>query len=243
MSGLTTGGCSRASDDQVTIYAAASTIDALNEVLESFDAGDTRLRVNYAASSALARLMLQGVQADLFLSAHAEWAEKVQAVDESIERMDLLTNRLVLITPADSDLPIESLQDLANDSVRRIALADPQSVPAGKYAKQLLEEAGAWKRVQSRVAAAADVRQALALVQQGAADAGIVYASDVVNRRGVRIVRQLDDTNLSIVYPLVRTRYASQNPVVDQLVDFIRSEKAAGIFARHGFHMIGTNPE
>lgn len=247
-------GCQK--EDTVTIFAAASTIDALDEVIQDFhdqyqglESERPNIRMNYAATSTLGNMILNGAESDLFLAADADWAHRIRNdLGRRIRWYDLFTNRLVLIASTDVDmatLSIGSLEDLRNaDTVKRIAIGDPAHVPAGKYAKGCLEEANVWQAVESRVVAASDVRHALSLVQQGAADVGIVYASDLVGldveHRGVEVLLHLEMPNLNeasqqIVYSLIGTNESDGGDVGDEVMSFVAGKRAAKIFASHGF--------
>ncbi len=239
---LCSSGCGRRSvENEVTVFAAASTIDALTEIFQACDSTEVGLRVNFASSSALAMLIRQGNHADLFLSASPEWAERVQERAPASQRVDLLGNSLVLVTPHDSILQIDSLASLAHESVRRIALADPFSVPAGIYARQHLVQANLWKGLESKVAAAADVRKTLALVEQGAADVGIVYRSDAINRSTVKRVLELPNGRFPIVYPLIRIPRDPPGQKVQQVYDLLTSDLARRVFERHGFQVLADS--
>jgi molybdate transport system substrate-binding protein len=225
----------------LTIFAASSTTDALSEVLAAFDSGSDRWRVNFASSSSLATLVSRGVEADIFLSASADWAERVMRAVPDSRRYDLLTNSLVVIVPRDSKLQIDSLSALAADAVQRLAIADPFAVPAGIYARRHLRQGELWERIETRIVATADVRKTLALVEQGAADAGIVYTTDASSSSRVRVALRLPDLHPPIVYPLIRTHHIHQDALVDELVEFICGERAAAIFERHGFRRLAIS--
>ncbi|MDG2012977.1 MAG: molybdate ABC transporter substrate-binding protein [Pirellulaceae bacterium] len=223
----------------ITIFAAASSMDAVSEVLEAFEGEAVPVRANFASSSSLAMLLTRGVHADLFLSANEEWVDRVEdSVSVKCERKNLLGNALVLIAPIDSPLQVEQLAELSSPVIRRIAMADPFSVPAGIYARELLQEAGLWKELESRIAATADVRRALALVEQGAADVGVVYATDADISDGVKVLLELPASKTRVIYPLLRIENAGQDPAVKALFDYFDGEVAHRIFKQHGFQVL-----
>ena len=229
-------------DDQsvITIFAAASTMDAVTQVLDSYrilkPENSVVLRPNFASSSSLAMLLVRGVKADIFLSANEEWADRVQANSKvSCERVDLLGNRLVLITACTSDLEIAGVEDLVSSGVRRIAIADPFSVPAGIYAREVFQHHGIWKQLEPNVAATADVRRAMALVEQGAAEVGVVYATDASISDGVKVLLEFPTTTTPVVYPLLHFKHEPQPEVVADLYRFFTSVEAREIFRQHGF--------
>ena len=252
MIGIT--GCQR--NDAITIFAAASTIDALNEVIEEYQdqysgAESERpiIRTNFAATSTLGNMILNGAEADLFLAADTDWANRIKLDDHlNVNCQNLLSNRLVLIASRFVDLEsvaINQLSDLQSaTSLKRIAIGDPAHVPAGKYAKALLEQADVWSSIESRIVAGTDVRHVLAMVQQGAADVGIVYVSDLTGidfgrDESVRLLLRLGTPDSKeqppIVYSLIEFENPQVTPQVERLLDFLTGERAATIFARHGF--------
>ena len=233
--------------DQIMVFAAASTMDAMSDVLQAFDSDNILVQVNYASSASLALLVSQGVPADLFLSANSEWADRAASSVSRSTRYNLLGNTLVLVAPVDSTLHVESLTELTNNSIRRIAIADPFSVPAGIYARQHLVRKRLWSDLESKLTAAGDVRKALAWVEQGAADAGFVYLTDVRNNNRVKVLLSIPELNDRIVYPLLRLHSVNRklsvksDATADRLVEFMRSEEGARIFARHGFRVFAQS--
>jgi molybdate transport system substrate-binding protein len=223
----------------VTVFAAASTTDAVQAVLAAFRKAhpDTAVRASFAASSTLAKQIARGAPADLYLSANTDWMdflEKQGRIDPD-SRIDLLGNRLVLIVPAGADAPdgLDALPEALGE--RRLAIGDPAHVPAGIYAKQALEALDLWAAVRSRSAYASDVRAALALVGRGEAAAGIVYATDARVSDDVRTVTTLPaDSHARIAYPLARAKGAD-GPGVDALYVFFKAPEARAIFRDHGF--------
>ncbi len=220
----------------ILILAAASTTDAIENIAREFEGAHpaATVRTSFGASSTLARQIAAGARADLFLSASTQWADELQQKGRVAKRQDLLGNRLVVIVAADSPLAITTPADLAGDRIKRLALADPAAVPAGIYARQALEKLGLWQRLSPRVAAGADVRQALDFVASGAAEAGIVYASDVAAQDQVRIACEFPvELSQSIRYPLLLLTDAS--PAASELYEFLSAPAAAESFKRHGF--------
>ena len=229
------------SGEAVTLFAAASTTDALNEIAEAYAAKTGgSLRPVMAASSTLARQIAQGAPADLFLSASVDWMDHLdeQQLLVSGSRRPLLSNRLVLIAPADSPLrlrlsPELPLRALLGDG--RLAVGDPAHVPAGMYARAALQALGLWDQVADRLAQAANVRAALALVDRGEVAAGIVYETDAAISPRVRIVDAFPDAATpTISYPLAIVA-GRDSPAVRAVYDFLKSDEAAAIFAKHGF--------
>ena len=224
---------------QVTVFAAASTTDAVQAVLTAFRKAHPRtdVRASFAASSTLAKQIARGAPADLYISANVAWMDYLAdrgAIDPA-SRVDLLGNRLVLVaspmSPVSGDLA--KLPEALGE--RRLAIGDPAHVPAGIYAKQALQALGLWEKVADRAAFAADVRAALALVGRGEAAAGIVYATDArISDRVKRVATLPADSHPPIHYPLARVDGADR-PEVRRLYDFLRSNEAQAIFRDHGF--------
>ncbi|MDJ0970045.1 MAG: molybdate ABC transporter substrate-binding protein [Kiloniellales bacterium] len=236
----------RAEPETVTIFAAASTTDAVAEIAE-LHAGDTgvTLRPVFAASSTLARQIAQGAPADLYLSANPRWMDYLEQQDliEPVSRVDLLGNALVLIAPLDSAAEVEiaagfDLAGLLNG--RPLALADPDHVPAGIYAKAALNHLGVWPQAAGRTAYAANVRAALALVDRGEAAAGIVYTTDAAIARKIRILDRFPvESHPPIRYPLAIVA-GRRSAEVEAVYAFLQGPDAAERFRACGFTLPGT---
>ncbi|MEM9576667.1 MAG: molybdate ABC transporter substrate-binding protein [Pseudomonadota bacterium] len=227
--------------DAVTVFAAASLKESLEEVTARFEADtDHDVSISFAGSSALARQIEFGAPADIFISASAEWMDRL-AKSGSIRsetRIDLLGNRLVLITakaeiePHPLGVDTDLAQMLQGD---RLAMALTEAVPAGIYGKAALQHLGLWADIESQVAQTDNVRAALALVALRAAPLGIVYETDAKAERRVRIVGVFpSDTHPPIVYPAALT-VGTTSPAATALLDYLRSDTAHEIFEDHGF--------
>lgn len=225
----------------VTIFAAASTTEALTAVAAAFAAaGHVSMRPVFAASSTLAQQIVHGAPADLYLSANRAWMDFLAergAIDAD-SRIDLLSNRLVLIAPPESPLSLRiapgfGLAAALGDG--RLAMGEPTHVPAGIYAKVALQTLGVWPQVSPRAAYMADVRATLALVERREAAAGIVYATDAAASRKVRIVDTFPaDSHPPITYPLAIVT-GRRNPATAALYEFLRGAQAQAIFQAHAF--------
>jgi molybdate transport system substrate-binding protein len=233
-----------AQDKSITVFAAASTKNALDDVDAAFlKASGIKVVTSYGASSALARQIEQGAPADIFVSADLDWmdyaAQKKTIRDDT--RVNLLGNRLVLIAPKDSKIDAVTitqgfdLAKLAGDG--RIATADVRAVPAGKYAKTALESLGAWAGAEKKIAMAENVRAALALVARGEAVLGIVYETDAKIEPGVKIVGAFPpQSHPPIVYPVAAT--VTAKPEVETYLAFLRSGTAKAVFEHYGFSFL-----
>lgn len=223
------------------VLAAASLQESLTEAANAWAAkGHPKPVISFAASSALARQIIARAPADLFLSADEEWMDAVGKAGllRPGTRTTLLGNRLVLIAPASSGarLTIARGFPLARAlGPGRLALADPEAVPAGKYAKAALTNLGVWSGVAAKVAPAENVRAALALVERGAAPFGIVYATDARAAKAVRVVGTFPaSSHPPIRYPVAVLK-ASRHPDALGFRAFLLSREGRAIFTRHGF--------
>jgi molybdate transport system substrate-binding protein len=231
-----------AADDKVlTVFAAASMKNALDDIDAAFTAR-TGIKVNasYAASSTLAKQIEQGAPADIFVSADTDWMDYAVGKKDINEatRVNLLGNSIVLIAPKDSKIgnvtigPGFDLATLAGDG--RIATGDVKAVPVGKYAKAALEKLGAWVAAEPKFAMADSVRAALTLVARGEAVLGIAYSTDAKVEPGVKIVGTFPpDSHPPIIYPVAAT--ATAKPEANDYLGFLRSQAAKAVFEKYGF--------
>jgi len=229
-----------AAAETVTVFAAASLKDALDENVKAYQAntGD-KIVVSYAASPALAKQIQAGAPADIFISADLDWMDYLdqRRLIRTSTRLNLLKNRLVLISPSGSNVSVGivpgfPLAKLLGDG--RLAMADPASVPAGKYGKASLEALGVWKDVQSKVAPAENVRAALALVSRGEVPLGIVYRSDAKVEPRVRVVAEFpENSHPPIIYPAAVT--ATGKSAAGAFLDSLSKPAARAVFERYGF--------
>lgn len=223
------------------VLAAASLQEALNEAASAWAAQrHPRPVLSFAGSSALARQIEAGAPADLFISADEEWMNHVAAkgLIRPASRVPFMSNRLVLVAPVSSAarLAIGPRFPLARAlGAGRLAMADPDSVPAGRYGKAALARLGVWPAVAGKVARAENVRAALALVERGEAPFGIVYATDARASAKVRVVGVFPANSHPLIsYPLATLR-RSTNPDSEAFRRFLISRPGKAIFARHGF--------
>lgn len=226
----------------VTVFAAASLKNALDEVGREYAKAGGEARFSYAASSAIARQIEQGAPADIYVSADTDWMDYLadRRLIVAASRRNLLTNRLALIAPADSrvSLRIARGMPLARTlGAGRLALAGPD-VPAGRYAKASLTALGVWDTVAGRLAQAENVRMALQYVARGESPLGIVYDTDARVEPRVRIVGLFPaSTHPPIVYPAAVTA-RSRNPEAARFMAFMGGPRAAAVFRRHGFTVL-----
>lgn len=231
----------RALAADVMVFAAASLTDALKEIAVGYEkSSKDRLVLNFGASSDLARQIKAGAPADVFFSADVtqmEGLEKEGLVRRE-DRVDVLSNKLVAIVPATgSRLTINAAGDLL--AVKHFALADPDTVPVGVYARKYFESIGMWEELQSRVVPMADVRASLAAVEVGHADAGMVYRTDAVISKRVRIAFEVPrDKGPSIVYPLAPVATSKQKDAAAAVARYLVGPEAMVVYERFGFILI-----
>ncbi len=237
-----------AQDKTITVFAAASMKNALDDVNAAYTrATGVKVVTSYAASSSLARQIEGGAPADAFVSADLKWMDYVQdkkAIKDDT-RVSLLGNKLVLIAPKDSKIgqvaigPGFDLARLAGDG--RIATGDVRAVPVGLYAKAALETLGAWTAAEPKFAMTDNVRAALMLVSRGEATLGIVYETDAKVDSGVKIVGTFPEgSHPPVTYPAAAT--ATAKPEVTGYLAFLRSKTARDIFETYGFTVLAAKP-
>ena len=223
----------------LTVFAAASLTDALSEIGEGYEKETgARVAFNFGASSTLARQIEEGAPADLFVSADEAKVDGLleKKLVDSATRRELLSNRLVIVVAAENGAKVSAPADLATSTVSVLALAEPQTVPAGIYAKAYLGKVGLWSRVIEKVVPTENVRAALAAVESGNADAAIVYATDAGISKRVRVAVEVPETDTPrIVYVAAVPVGARDAAAGRRFLERLSSERAREAFRRHGF--------
>lgn len=227
--------------DEVVVFAAASLKNALDGIAADYQAatGNT-VTISYAGSNALAKQIIEGAPADIFLSASEPWMDEVEKAGLVVDgtRADLLGNRLVLVTHGKGADPVDlsqttDLKALLGDGKLSMAMVD--SVPAGQYGKEALESLGLWAAVEGSVAQSENVRAALALVATGEAPFGIVYASDAVADDSVSVVASFpEDSHAPITYPAALLKTAT-DPADRAFLQALSAAPADAKFTEQGF--------
>jgi molybdate transport system substrate-binding protein len=225
---------------ELLVFAAASLTNVLGDLARDWEKfSGVSVKLSFAASSALARQIEAGSEAHVFVSADQEWMDYLSARNliDGASRRDLAGNSLVLIAPADSAMKLRIAPGFKLPEALaggRLAVADPDTVPAGRYARQALTNLQAWDPVASRLARAENVRTALNYVARGESPLGIVYSTDAHIDRKVRVVDTFpDNTHDPITYPAAAT--ASAGPEAAAFLDFLGSAPAAAVWKKHGF--------
>ena len=224
---------------EITVSAAASLTNAFRELAPAFEAAHpgTKLQFNFAASDALLAQIAKGAPVDVFASADQETMDKAQQQKLLVDgtRRNFVSNALVVITPAEGGVALKTLSDLQQSAVKRVAIGRPEGVPAGRYAKAALEQAGLWPAIEPKAVFAQNVRQALDYVSRGETEAGFVYMTDaLVFKDKVRIVFSVP-TPAPISYPIAVTPGGANAEGGKRFLDFVTSAAGQAVLARHGF--------
>jgi molybdate transport system substrate-binding protein len=226
---------------KVTIFAAASTTNAVTDITATFkkQTGIEALP-SFGSSSTLAKQIEQGAPASIFISADEDWMNflaKKNLVDTE-SRRDLLGNRLVIIAPVSSKLT--KIDDVKSEIIGalgagKITTGDPDHVPVGKYTKAAMQKLGIWNDLEPKMARAGDVRGALALVERGEAELGVVYSTDAAIGKNVKIVGTFPlDSYPAVVYPVALIK-GNETQIARKFFEFLKSSEAKDIFEKYGF--------
>ncbi|HHY72499.1 MAG TPA: molybdate ABC transporter substrate-binding protein [Bacillus bacterium] len=225
---------------ELTISAAASLTDALNEMKQTYENEhkSVHLLFNFNGSGKLALQIEQGAPVDVFLSADQKRMDELE--DKSLiladSRQDFTGNKLVLIGSKDKDYGIASFTEINPSSLSHIAVGDPESVPVGTYTKEIITKLGKWDEIESKVVLAKDVRQVLTYVESGNADIGFVYLSDALTSDKVKVLAEADASlHTPIIYPAAVTADSKHQEEAKQFIEFLQSDAGQNILERHGF--------
>lgn len=225
--------------DEILVSAAASLTDVLKEISSGYQSKTKHtVKFNFGPSSGLARQIEEGAPADLFFSADLPQIEKLDKNGrlEPDTRKNLLSNQLVIIVPADSKFSLSSANDLLEVNVKRIALAEPSSVPVGIYSKKYLTDEGLWNKVEAKVVPVQDARATLASVESGNVEAGLVYKTDAAVSKKVKIVYEVPiDKGPKITYPIAIVKESKRKEAARDFLNFVRSTAAKEAFRKYGF--------
>jgi molybdate transport system substrate-binding protein len=229
-----------------TVFAAASMADALKDVASHYESQvGEKPDFNFAGSNVLARQIEAGAPADLFLSADDLQMDRVEKAGLVVPgtRQALLGNSLVLVVTSDHGDLISAPSGLTNDAVRRVSLGDPKAVPAGVYAKQALECLHLWTRIESKMVPTENVRAAMAAVESGNVEAGIVYGTDVAAAKKLKVACEIPvECAPKIVYPVALLKEAPDPTGAAKFLAFLRSKEAGEVFRGYGFQVLDSKP-
>ncbi len=234
---------------QLTVSAAASLKDSIEEIkpLYQQEHPESEIIYNFASSGSLQRQIEQGAPVDVFISAATSKMDALekQSLLLTETRRDLLKNQMVLITPTDhnkNNLKLDNFDDLTNKEITTIALGQPESVPAGKYAQEVLNSFKITDRVNSKAVYGKDVRQVLNYVATGNVDAGIVYRTDAQVADNVQIVATAPETSHSpVIYPVAVIQNSDYPEAATELVEFLTTPETQALFENHGFVSVISN--
>ena len=228
--------------DEILVSAAASLTDVLKEISTGYQAKTKHtVRFNFGPSSGLARQIEEGAPADIFISADLP---QMDALDkkrllEPGTRKNLLSNQLVIIVPADSKIAITSPKDLLKADVKKIALAEPASVPVGVYTSKYLTDEGLWNQVKPKIVPVQDVRATLASVESGNVEAGFVYKTDAAISKKVKIVYEVPiDKGPKITYPIAVVKESKNKNAARNFMNYVQSPATKDAFKKYGFVVI-----
>ena len=225
-------------DAPVTLSAAISLAESLEEIARAYSAGGGgAVRLNLAASNVLSRQIVSGARVDLFISAdeaQMELAARAGAVDPKT-RIPLLSNKLAILTLPGGPV-LEDIRALLQPAVRRIAVGDPEAVPAGVYAREYLQRIGLWEALRSRIVPVSNARAALGALEKGGVDVAITYETDVTSAGRARAALVITGEHAPrIIYPAAIVTAGSNRAGAERLLSYLAGPAAAAVFARHGF--------
>ncbi len=228
--------------DAILVSAAASLTDVLKEISTGYQSKSKHTaKFNFGPSNGLARQIEEGAPADIFFSADLAQMDNLDKNSrlEPGTRKNLLSNQLVIIVPADSKLAISSPKDLLKADVKKIALAEPSSVPVGVYSSKYLTDEGLWDQVKPKVVPVQDVRATLASVESGNVEAGFVYKTDAAISKKVKIVYEVPiDKGPKITYPVAIVKESKQKDAARDFMSYLQTSAAKDAFKKYGFVVI-----
>jgi len=225
--------------DEILVSAAASLTDVLKEISAGYQAkAKHTVKFNFGPSSGLARQIEEGAPADIFFSAdlpQMDVLDKKKLLEPGTKK-NLLSNQLVIIVPADSKVVITSPKDLLKADVKKIALAEPSSVPVGVYSSKYLTDEGLWDQVKPKIVPVQDVRATLASVESGNVEAGFVYKTDAAVSKKVKIVYEVPiDKGPKITYPVAIVKESKRKDAARNFMNYVQSPAAKDAFKKYGF--------
>ena len=225
--------------DEILVSAAASLTDVLKEISNDYQAKSKHtVKFNFGPSNGLARQIEEGAPADLFFSADLPQMDTLDKNGrlEPGTRKNLLSNQLVIIVPADSNLTISSSKDLLRADIKRIALAEPTTVPAGVYTSKYLTDEGLWDKLKPKVVPVQDVRATLASVESANVQAGFVYKTDAAVSKKVKIVYEVPiDKGPKITYPVAIVKESKRKDAARGFLNYLMTSSAKEAFKKYGF--------
>lgn len=225
---------------ELMVLAAASLTDALNSLKSSYEEKHPGVKLTYSfgSSGKLAQQIEQGAPADLFLSASQADMDKLAEMQLIVPetRVDFSGNSLVLVTAKENGAAISSFEELTDSSLQHIAVGAPESVPAGRYTKEVLDNLKLWDSLSDRLVFGSDVRQVLTFVEAGNAEVGVVYSSDAATSEKVKVLAEAkEDLHKPIVYPGAVVRDSAHAEAAKQFLSYLTSEAGKNALQEYGF--------
>ena len=234
------GGISRSyAAEEIIVSAAASLTNAMTEIGQAFQEERPGIQVifNFAASGSLVQQMLHGAPVDVFASASRQFMDRAQreGLIQTDSRRNFSQNTLVLAVPACAEITLDDLAGLLHAEIHVIGIGHPDTVPAGRYAKEALEAAAMWETLVPKLVFGNSVRQVLDYLRRGEVDAGLIYATDaIIGGNAVRVVESIE-SQPPIVYPIALTSDSQKRESAQEFVDFIMGERGQAILKNFGF--------
>jgi len=226
---------------QITIFAAASLADLLNTFETEYESQNENidLQISYGASNLLAQQIIKGAPANILIPAGTGPISVLnQKTNLNLQVYPFISNELVLVSHPDTQLNITNLSELANDGIKRFAIADPELAPAGEYSKIALKNSDMWDLLQPKLVLAPDVRATLTYVSSKNAEIGIVYSTDAMSKPDLKITKIPNDTYPKIEYPIILIDNKNQKNHTHQLIQYLLSDKTKSEIDKYGFKKI-----
>lgn len=224
---------------EINVSAAASLTQTLEEIKTEYVKGnDTGINFNFGGSGALQKQIEEGAPCDLFLSASKANMDALEEAGLLVDgsRKDLLGNSLVLIASAEKGAVVNGYESLADPAVESIAIGTPETVPAGNYARQALQNLSVWDRIQDKIVYAKDVRQVLEYVDSGNSDCGLVYKTDaLIMKTGIVVMEMPESSHDPIVYPAALIKDSAQKEAAAEFYEYLQSDYSKTVFEKYGF--------
>ena len=223
----------------LTVSAAASLTNAFKDIAQSYEAQNpgTKVLLNFAASGALLQQMAKGAPVDVFASADQETMDRAEkeGLVKASDRKDFVRNTLVLIVPTDAKIMPANLGELTQAGITRVAIANPASVPVGRYSQTALEAANLWTALQAKAINTQNVRQSLDYVARGEVDAGFVYATDAaIMKDKVKVAFEVP-LQTTILYPIAKTVASTKAAEATSFINYLATPAAQAILGKYGF--------
>ncbi len=224
------------------VSAAASLTNVMQDIAKEYEQQhpDVKVEFNFGSSGALQQAIENGGQSDLFVSAAQKQMNALEKAGLLADgtRQDLLINDVVLIVPKDSKKDIKSFEDLNTDKVQKLALGEPKGVPVGQYSEQIFTYMNNLDAMKAKAVYGTDVRQVLSWIEQGEADAGLVYATDAAITDGVKVVAKAPaDSHKPIIYPVSVLKDSKQLDLAKDFEQFLLNDTSKALFEKYGFTM------